>query len=59
MTFWVALIRGVNVMGRNRLAMKDLAADPSQGERTRDLRGKLLTWLKEHGDSLAAPMLAP
>lgn len=27
MTFWVALIRGVNVTGRNRLAMKDLAAD--------------------------------
>ena len=46
-------------VGTDPHELKDLAADPSQGERTRDLRGKLLTWLKEHGDSLAAPMLAP
>jgi choline-sulfatase len=53
----------------DRLQLFDLKADPhelhdlteqaNQPERIAPLRTKLMAWLKEHGDPLATPVLAP
>ena len=39
--------------------LKDLANDAGQGERVLGLGTALIAWLKQHGDPLVAPVLAP